>query len=213
MTLQRHRDAMTATQFAVIMAAINRLENKARIVRPQPVPPGTNQVRRMTTGQLLVQGVYAAVAFEAVSQMRIAAEFERREMPDTAHAILHPQEVEISAADVAPIVSAQLANVQVDDFTDQVLTGVGKALDLVEPGVDEARITSGLSDQEVISDLVEVGAPPQMVNAYLATMDVNTASQTPDEAVFKGLQQSQSLQLDTTASTSVVSEADTDLEL
>lgn len=171
-------DKRCATRLRYLIAKIRHVPDRhsQRIVQ-RTVQPGAHTLRRYTLGELTVEAARSVSIGSLLAQQLVTAELERRGLTESADVVHHSKDIDDNV--VEPVDHPSL-DVMFDRITehnvDGVLHSVGVAFDLMEPEYGLGQEPTLLSSQEQLTDLISVGAPQEMIDAYASTIEITDTS-------------------------------------
>lgn len=187
MTSKKEVDAHLAAALRRLRAVATQTRARQQI-QVRTVQPGPNALRGMSVGLLAAEMVRQVVRDDVRGVERVATEFERRDFDAAAREIRTPsQHVDDEViAEVDFFDGHQAPNIEAG------LRRSVAALDEMAAEVDEIELQP-LSNREVVEDLEAVGAPQEMVDAYV--MGIGVDNQNPAEIVQQQLDSGEKLPL------------------
>ncbi|AKK07390.1 hypothetical protein CMUST_15505 (plasmid) [Corynebacterium mustelae] len=152
-------------------------QSSQRMVR-RTVQPGPHTLRRYTLGSLMVEAARSVYVSSALARQLVAAEFDRRGLTESADTMRHFEDIENRFVDATDHSDLDVMFAQIADThnVDGVLRLVGVSLDASEPDFTLGQESTLLSPQEQLDDLISVGAPQEMIDAYTSTIDISSES-------------------------------------
>ncbi|APT84238.1 hypothetical protein CAQU_03195 [Corynebacterium aquilae DSM 44791] len=140
----------------------------------------------MALGALVAEAVRHSLDYPDDDGRFFAEEFERRGLPETA-SIVRDGEGELGADDAAdaaePLgVRQALARLSAVGAADNILNGLGEALDLVDEDPWRDANPTMMTSNEQLDDLIIAGADHETVAAYANAVDLSDISPSDDLA-------------------------------
>ena len=184
MTSKKEVDAHLAAALRRLRAVATQTRARQQI-QVRTVQPGANALRGMSVGLLAAEMVRQVVRDDVRGVERVATEFERRDFDAAAREVRTPSQ-HVDDEVIAEVDFFDASNVEVG------LRRSVAALDEMAAGVDEIELQP-LSNREVVEDLEAVGAPQEMVDAYV--MGIGVDNQNPAEIVQQQLDSGEKMPL------------------
>lgn len=167
-------DKRCATRLRYLIAKIRHVPDRySRRIAQRTVQPGAHTLRRYTLGVLTVEAARSVHIGSPLAQRLVTAELERRGLTESADVVHHSTEIDDHIIEPVdhPSLDAMFNQIAEHNVAG-VLHSVGVVFDGVEPEHDLGQDPTFLSSQEQLDDLISVGAPQEMINAYASALEI-----------------------------------------